>query len=442
MVQRTRNRSEAHSAAVSRKWFRLSDNALLTNGTGTVSWVDLDSMVDHTIPKFRKRSARGEIFVNPMEQHRSKSFQTDRGVWGSQGKTQYYRVYSEPYQPPKLDLVGLNGTIERLEALAITDAYAKVGAPAVETLTELVELRETLSFLYSPVKGIISLTKQARNYQKSYDRWESAFKKRMARWESLSSVQRKKTPKPVSKPPTGKLGKLEVTDLTSLWLAYRYAVMPLVYTFQDIQKLLQEQGRNEQPTRATARAKSSEKIDDETYGTAVDSLSLDNGSGSLKYEWWTNRSINISCRAGVLYVPDWSLQARTGVQLNRLPKALYEGIPLTFVSDWFHNGASYYDALTADFRALKIHGAWVTTLIEYVISFDTATGVNPAAVNTTVFNGSRKTVVSTSGTWKRRRKASLKDVQFLLRLEMNGKRIADGLALAYNMLDAAVKRKK
>ena len=117
--------------------------------------------------------------------------------------------------------------------------------------------------------------------------------------------------------------------------------------------------------------------------------------------------------------------------------AMYEIIPLSFVTDWFHNGASVYDALTAELRALKIYGAWVTTEIDF--EFDGYLEARPADSQTTCSGGGKATTVS--GKWKRRRLASLADVQLRLRVELNGKRIADALALIHTMLTTVIKRK-
>jgi hypothetical protein len=141
-------------------------------------------------------------------------------------------------------------------------------------------------------------------------------------------------------------------------------------------------------------------------------------------------SVAVVSRAGVLYEMDASLLTQLGVSWNRVPMAFYEAIPLSFVSDWFHNGADVYDALTAEFRAQKILTAWVSTEVKYDVLFREVYG--PAISG----NGSVQGLVleTRHGNWKRRSLASLSDVKFSFRTELSVKRVADGLALIHTFL--------
>ena len=117
--------------------------------------------------------------------------------------------------------------------------------------------------------------------------------------------------------------------------------------------------------------------------------------------------------------------------------ALYEAIPLSFVTDWFHNGADAYDALTAEFRALKILGAWVVTTIDYECEF--AQDVVPLTPGASVSNGAM--TGTTRGQWKIRKLASLSDIRVQTRVDLNSKRVADGLALIHSFLATALKKR-
>lgn len=230
--------------------------------------------------------------------------------------------------------------------------------------------------------------------------------------------------------PKRKLGKLEMSDIPSAWLAYRYAIMPLIYTFEDIQEYLT---RTDFADRDTARKKESMDIDLSEQGTWQTHTAP---NGTIEYRPIRSGKVGVVVRAGVLYKPDWTLNRQLGLQIHRIPVALYEAIPLSFVSDWFHNGMEYYDALTAELRAVKVHGAWVTTELEYqyTVSYE----LRPGDSETTVTPGGL--TFKRSGKWKERKLASLSDVKLMLRLELNGKRIADGLALIYTMLATARKK--
>lgn len=321
--------------------------------------------------------------------------------------------------------------VERLRQLAITAAYARVGSADVSTLVELAELKETLSFLYSPVRKMRDLTSSLCRHLGRIRRAQDNYTKRLSRWEKLPAHIRKRREKP--KPPElpkFKLGKFEFTDISSAWLAYRYAIMPLVYSFQDIQEHL---NRQVYPERDTARKKETETIDLAHTG-AWDTHSALNGV--IRYRSIREGHAKFVVRAGVLYAPDWSLNRQLGLQMHRIPSAMYETIPLSFVADWFQNGSEVYDALTAELRALKIHGAWVTVESEYdyTVRYELTPGDPQTACTTGGVTFRRK------GKWKERKLASLSDVRFMLRTELNGKRVADGLALIHTMLATAIKK--
>lgn len=324
--------------------------------------------------------------------------------------------------------------IERQAALVITDAYAAVGSPDVAVLTELVEIRETLGFLYSPVRGMVNLTRKLRDYSVLTKQLELKHLARVEKWNKLPPrIQAKrKAPEPL-KLPKLRLGKFEATDISSAWLAYRYAIMPLLYTFQDIEALLKKRAEGPK-TRATARATGSNTVDLTSE--------LSRGDKSYAGLTWTevisrSGTATVTTRAGVLYAPDFSLSSQLGVQWNRVPAALYEGIPLSFVADWAYNGSAFYDALTAELRAQKILGAWVSTTTEVDVSWNLE--LTPVSGGSAAGIG---TFLTTTGKWVTRRKASLSDVRLKFRLELNSKRVADGLALIHTMLATAIKRRK
>lgn len=403
---------------------------------GTISVSKLDRMTDVVTNRFRKRSSKGEIIINPMTKQTTNPVVLPINYWKQRVANGSTRRWSRTHYAPWVNWTpwsdnAIMDEVARLEQLAITDAYAKVGEADVATLVELAELRETLSFLWSPARKMRDLTRRLHSYTKSVGRLQDDFKKKLSQWESLPPHVRKKRAKPEPpKLPKLKLGKFEATDISSAWLAYRYAIMPMVYTFQGIQKHL---GRETRPERDTARAKKETEIDLEVAGTWTQ-YNYPNGN-----VWERSRrtgQARIKSRAGVLYAPDWSLNRQLGVQIHRVPMAMYEIIPLSFVTDWFHNGASVYDALTAELRSLKIHGAWVTSEIEFDIAGYLE--AKPADPQTTCSGGGQATVVT--GKWKRRRLASLADVRLALRVEMNGKRIADALALTHTMLATARKK--
>lgn len=422
------------------KEINLRTGAITQPHSSLVPCVQADVMTDTVTKKFGTLSRLGSIIMNPMEKLNTSVEMLSVGIWKQKPDTA---------NPPNIWRYESNGrsdwltfdiktfapaieAITRLEGLAITDAYAGVGSPDVATLTELAEGRETLSFLLSPVKKMVKITRAFDRHLRSYESRQRSYARALDRWTKLPPRARRNRPKPLPPAfPRKIFGEVEVKDIPSFWLAYRYAIMPLIYTVQDIQGLLKKR-LTEQPRRVTSRGKATGSV---SMNVNSPLFLVDNRQGNVSEQVHLVGNIEVSCRAGVLYVPEIGLQSQLGFQFNRVPAALYEAIPLSFVTDWFHNGSSYYDALTAEFRSQAILGAWVTTTVKYD-GYSTFTMLSRDAKTSTM--GTVRTC-NLRGTWKRRNLTSLSDVQLSLRVSMNTKRVADGLALISTFLATARK---
>lgn len=398
----------------------------------------LDRMEDVVVKGFKRASAAGSVIVNPMERVRTVSSAPDC-PWWRQRVTPSGRYYNYEGQQ------GSNGAnaapwtesevvkaIDRCEALAITSAFAGVGSADLESLTELAELKETLGFLASPARKMAKVTRRVCDYIARRERFEAAFKKRYERWQKRNPKRRGAAPE-ISVGPRLRLGKLEATDIPSAWLAYRYAIMPLIYSFQDIQKHLQ---RAVYPERETSRAKESVEVD----LTTDPPWNVAGGAefGAIEYRHPRFGNATVQSRAGVLYTADWSLSRQLGFQIHRVPATMYELIPLTFVFDWFQNGVDVYNALTAELRALNILGSWVSTTVKYDFTYQVE--ARPLDSESSCATGLTCNVGS--GTWTRRRATTVADVRLKFRVELNTKRTVDALALASTYLATAMKRGK
>lgn len=412
-----------------RTWRNGSLLTEVVSDSGTVKHYDV--MTDVVAKHFKKRSATGEVLIHPMSKLRSQT-EIYSGIglfaqWNGNASTPHanyvmrWQRDQSTYRFGSVLPVQVLSAIEKTEGLAITEAYARVGSPDVATLTELAELRETLQFLASPLKQLTKLTKRYYSHVNAYRRSEQSFKKALARWERLPISKQKKRPKPKPRRPKFSWGKWSVDDVASLWLAYRYAVMPIIYTIDDVQKHLE---RSIYPERDTARAKVDDDVEyeDEQLGTVGTPL----GGGTYAKDVRFKITAQIVSRAGVLYTPDWSISRQLGFQWNRVPMALYEAIPLSFVTDWLHNAASYYDALTAECRSAKILGAWVTShvIMQRTVERKFRSGNPNMSVSSSYIMCARET-----SSYKVRRKVTLADARLALRVEMNAKRIADAFAL-------------
>ena len=144
-------------------------------------------------------------------------------------------------------------------------------------------------------------------------------------------------------------------------------------------------------------------------------------------------------RAGVLYEFTLDVQAKWGLYFHYVPVAIYETIPLSFVADWFWSGSDAYKATTAHLRADSILAAWVKTRL--ILDAKEVDYCTTTANNASVLPGVRPYGVHEIK-WDRRRPVSQQDVRIQLKLDLNLKRVADGLALVYQLLDSAVGRKR
>lgn len=431
----TRIRDRGHVESVSQLSYATWPSGRRDEATSVYLLPQVDTMVDEVTPKFRSRSKGGEIVVNPMTKinHTSeavlcpwwRSRTTSEGVYFNYNEAQAHtgpsdRVWAEP---------AVVAEIDRQETLAATSAYAGVGEADLSTLTELAELKETIGFLMSPLKKMVDITRKTANYVNRRKRFEEGFAARLARWERKNPKRRGSIPVK-GKGPTLRLGNFKVTDIPSAWLAYRYAIMPLIYTFQDIQKHLD---REIYPSRQTSRGRSSGIVDLSTNPAFTPARS---GFGSVNYRHKRGGRAKVTSRGGVLYVPDWSVNRQLGLQLHQLPAAAYEVIPLSFVADWFYNGAEAYQAITAELRAQEILASWVTTTIEYEYTYS----LESVALDAESACHPGGQTVRCHGTWKRRRKASFSDVGVRARVSLNANRVADAFALITTILANARKR--
>lgn len=423
-MTRTRDNSTHHSYIITR-------TSGIYGGSEYKSYEPVDLvneqiMLDEVTPNFKRRSAAGEIIVSPMSRltvtrrvlddnflkhNQSGYFQCDRTIcYGSTSPWTESAVIQAQ---------------SRAEVLAITDAYANAGRADVEGLTELAELRETLAFLWSPVRLALSHTRRAKKIKRQYDRITLLNLRRKVTWDQLPErlKRKRKPPKPLPLP-KHKWG-ITVYDIPSLWLAYRYALMPIVYTCDDISASL---SRKVKAKRGTARAVETLEVD--LYTDSGWRVS-DNASGKSRERAVRTGKCTVKSRAGVLYEPNWSLDRVWGVQLHRVPATAYELIPLSFVADWFWNAASFYDALTVSCRVKSILASWVTSTLEFDVKGKYE--AEPLDSYTSISFGNDY-AVDIKATYRARRLTSLSDIRVAARVHLNTDRIADAFALIAEFL--------
>lgn len=443
----TRFRSDSRTSVITGSCIdrNLTTGATDTPRTGSVSLAAPTRwMYDEVTRSYTRRSKAGELIFNPMSSFNESQQFIPADVWKqkSHPNGDVWKWEATGFMwgsPPSYDefkaLPDVAAKIAWCKANAITKAYAGVGTPDVAVLTELVELKETLSFLASPFKKMVRVTRLVTSKINTWNRRKAAHEAALQRYLGKSQKFRDKHPPP-KKPefPKFKLSGITASDVASAWLAYRYAIMPLIYTWQDVQSLLEKRSKAP-PVRVSARGKVREivRVNQSTTPAVFSSK-----TGATRESWDTTAEIKITSRAMVLYRPLVSLSDQLGLQLNRVPAALYEGIPLSFVADWFWTGSKYYDALTAECRALEILGATVSTRVE--CNAQRHLNFTAADSSTTAYGG--HTMYTSSSVLKERANATLADIRVQWELDMNLKRYVDALALSYTMLATAIGKKR
>lgn len=430
---RNRNRNKVVAYSVTRGACNPTTGAF--NGSTTVassSVTDYEDFNDYVVPGFRRKSAAGAIFNNSMSKMKTSHTFKQINVWACKNgnssgfRSNGFEIGLLPTRDPRasdglLGLAGVPTAIDQARAIAVTEAYGRVGSADVESLTTLGELKETLGFLYSPIKKVIGLTRRARAIEEILHRDNLAYTKRLNRFNSLPEWKRRKTPGPVRKKRSLRLGKVEVSDISSVWLAYRYGLMPLIYEADGYIKALNKLASTE--VRATARGK---------YSTT---RTMDRVSPRVTFPQQGDSVDNhdhceyiITCRAGVLYVPRLeTLATKYGLEWHRIPSTLWELTWLSFVADWFLNMSEVLNALTAEMRAQEIKAAWVTTTVEWdYFNESTYTPGDRGLGGVSRFEQKGKYVTRTPVT--------LADVRLKTRIELNSKRVADAFALAHLLL--------
>lgn len=415
------------------------DGSIALSGTTSSLVTQHDVMTDIVTPRFKRRSASGETIVSPMSKLLCNN--SLRGVtWSSQGapdsQGRRHRWDAFPWVPDRLVVDGnpvaaypeLGSSIDKCIGIAVTDAAAKVGTADVEALVSLAELRETIAFLRKPVQGMVSLTRRFMSWRRYRERKNASYSRALERYRSLPArvqAKRKAPEKPVINP--FKVGKFSAMDIPSAWLAYRYGIMPLIYEFEGIAKILSDTPR---PVRQTVRARAQDTFKRES--TRSFAAGSDGDTGEVVVTEVDTFDARIEVRAGFLYEVDWSIQSQLGLSPSRVPAAIYELIPLSFVADWFWNGASYYDALTASCRAKAILGGWSVSKVTY--EFTRTRGITAGGPNTIVSGGSPAVVIQEFGVLTKRSPKSTSDAEVRFRVALNTKRVADGLSLILQML--------
>lgn len=324
-----------------------------------------------SVPSFAKRKANGEIvvssytnaqstwsFINGSYDDPETASERFKGTWGDNSTSPdnssspypidpnvgqwignhfvwsvswsiYYQTIDRisdvhPYQVGFPQDIGPSIPSIEIDKGLITATLAEANAGVYDLLTEIAELPSTLSYLAGVVK---SSATTIRDHKKRID----ALKKQLAKV-------------------TGKTAEKVARKLASAWLQFRYAIMPLVYSVEDIKETL----------------KSYKRIFAKWKQKSVSDYSFDipnwdrTGAATSTKRCFIKRSFD----------PEGLVDQLLGV-LNVNPfSTAWELVTLSFVVDWFVNIGEVISAFTMepDFTgegscfSEKIDGSFVFTL--------------------------------------------------------------------------------
>jgi len=200
------------------------------------------------------------------------------------------------------EITAAKTSVENEAAISALSSY--------DLLTEIAEAREIPGAVRSASEGLYNILKKlARDFDPKTLRRASRFRPR----DLLRHADR------------------VFRTLGSTWMGYRYAVMPLVYSYRDVLKTAQRGVNN-----TTRNAK---VIVPKRTATGVPSSTTD-------YKWSYDEG-SVVVRANIFQHFEWETLAKySGVGFNPLVTA-WELIPYSFVFDWFVNMGDYITRTTA-----------------------------------------------------------------------------------------------
>lgn len=218
----------------------------------------------------------------------------------------------------------LTGDENNLMQRALLKAYNKIGSSQVGMGENLGEIRETLLMLKSPFKSF-------RDFF-----WNGNFKN-LGLYNQLSMYAR-------SGIWEGRKGKLSALDAaktaSNTWLEFRYGLMPLVYTVQDLIELVNMKMAKLDPDKIRTRRSliGNWKNSSSSITKVVGNMQLDFTADSK----WTQQY-----RACVQYRTTHTLTMSEllGLAPQYLPETVWELTRLSFVLDWWFDVGSWIESL-------------------------------------------------------------------------------------------------
>lgn len=219
-----------------------------------------------------------------------------------------------------------------LTTLASTQAHASVKEPAAYMGVFLGEMKETLSMLRSPLKGLTDFIRDRR-------KWER-YRGRKPKGSTRNQQARNRT--------TRESLSDGVKAASDCWLEARLGWRPFLL---EADAIMNELANGDFSERQTARGQSSASESGQTSGWR----------NCYGVEVYCVESSEVKCsvRTGILYEARVTPQQRFGLTWEAIPVSAWELIPFSFVVDWFVNVGDYIQAMTPKLGVKHLAG-WTT----------------------------------------------------------------------------------
>jgi hypothetical protein len=300
----------------------VTTTAQIAYQTGPFTIGQYESMQDVVTPRFSEKSAKGEVIVNSMSKYSWNLTMTPGGFSfenAGTGPNNFIDTYDGYYAIDRKN--GPSGhlpvsiDVQGLLTQASTQAASNVRAPIFDGLVFVAELNETMRFLRNPIGGWVRFLEYAKRQKRRNSRLD---------------------------------GTKVIDFISSNWLAYRYAVRPLVFDTINLIDAVNKTIEGQEPKRFTARGTASDAGSESYTGLS--------SSYAANVRLNTSTSRNVSVRAGILYESKAGAD-NFGTSLYRIPVALWEVVPFSFVVDWFINIGDYVGAISPKV-GVKVLGSW------------------------------------------------------------------------------------
>lgn len=226
-----------------------------------------------------------------------------------------------------------------LQKTAVQAAFAKLGSKKLGGGENLGELKETLAMLRSPFKSlrdfVLGSPKRFIKDKETFLDFLRTFGKKTKRHSSAT-----------------------LKTASDTWLEYRYGLMPLLYTIEDIMKLVEAELDKYDPRRIyTVRSKRK---------TTVRRVFDFGYSPLFEFKFTRRMVVDTAVRAtGIVYfrqLKPLPTLPKLGLGLRNLPETAWELTRLSFVIDWILSIGPWLESLRFN-PEIEILGSSVSTRI-------------------------------------------------------------------------------